>query len=286
MSPVHIDELNPETRALVLHQIETTNSDRAVESLHTQALDTMSSGSHIDREARGRALAEKFVNGLGTIVVKFIGDLAVEIKEVRQDFVVKPKDELICGVPTFTKYCEAVLGYSIRHIDRILEGHNPALSETENAEARTRKAKRELDAKVKRNQNALPIRKKTNAEILAEDRAEKVEAKKVDVLQKQVAVLTTKLRATSTKASPVSESQAKDFKNIHAREVQALETEIKDLKKSLQTLTVAYAKLRTDAIALATLGSLMYRSKTGHVKVHDRSERFLQKHGEAVGGAL
>ena len=82
-------------------------SSTAIESIQTQALDTMSSGSHIDREARGRALAKKFVNGLGTIVVKFIGDLETEIKEVPQDFVVKPKDELICGVPTFTKYCEA-----------------------------------------------------------------------------------------------------------------------------------------------------------------------------------
>lgn len=280
MTPVTLAELDPRSRALALQQIGEP------EATQTRALDTMSSGSHINREARGRALAKKFVNGLGTIVVKFIGDLETEIKEVRQDFIVKPKDELICGVPTFTKYCEAVLGYSIRHIDRILEGHNPSLSETENAEARTRKAKRELDAKVKRNQNALPIRKKTNAEILAETHAEKVEENKVAVLQKQVTVLTTKLQATSTKPSPISESQDKDLTNIHAAEVKRLEAEIKTMQASVAKLTKAYEVLRKDAVALATLGALVYRGRKSIDTVHDRSEKFLQKHGEMVGGAL
>ena len=242
----------------------------------------MSSGSHIDREARGGALAKKFVNGLGTIVVKFIGDLETEAQEVRQDFVVKPKDELICGVPTFTKYCEAVLGYSIRHIDRILEGRNPYLTETENAEARTRKAKRELDAKVKRNQNALPIHKKTNAEALAETHAEKVEENKVAVLQKQVAVLTTKLQATSTKSSPITESQAKDFTKIHASEVKALDTEIAKLKDSVQKLTKGYEKLRIDAIFIAGSVTQVPQPKNPDY----RAETFLKKHGETVGGAL
>lgn len=284
MSPVHIIEAT-----------ESGTTALAVPSIQTQALDTMSSGSHIDREARGRALAKKFVNGLGTVVVKFIGDLETEIKEVRQDFVVKPKDELICGVPTFTKYCEAVLGYSIRHIDRILEGHNPSLTETENAEARTRKAKRELNAKVKRNQNALPIRKKTNAEVLAETHAEEVEEKKVDVLQKQVAVLTTKLQAVSTKPSPIPESQEKDFKKIHTSEVQRLEAEIKTLQASVAKLTKAYEMLRTDAIRLATIEVAQdgtYQNVTPEAcwKLCDRSiqrsKKFLAKHGETVGGAL
>jgi hypothetical protein len=258
-------------------------SSTAIESIQTQALDTMSSGSHIDREARGRALAEKFVNGLGTIVVKFIGDLETEIKEVRQDFVVKPKDELICGVPTFTKYCEAVLGYSIRHIDRILEGHNPSLSEAENEDARQRKAKRELDAKTKRNQNALPIRKKTNAEILAETHAEKVEESKVAVLQKQVAVLTTKLQTASTKPSPISESQTKDITKIHAAEVKALETENTKSQGSVQILTVAYAKLRKDAIAFATA---VRKTNDVPAGLAARAAVFLQKYDETVGGAL
>lgn len=285
MSPVTLAELDPETRARVLEQLSSTQATTAlaVPFIQTQTLDIVSSGSHIDREARGRALAEKFVNGLGTIVVKFIGDLETEIKEVRQDFVVKPKDELICGVPTFTKYCEAVLGYSIRHIDRILEGHNPSLSETENAEARTRKAKRELDAKVKRNQNALPIRKKTNAEVLAETHAEKVEEKKVDRLQKQVAVLTTKLQATSTKASPISESQAKDFTKIHISEVQRLEAEIKTLQASVAKLTKAYEVLRKDAVALATA---IRKANEVPAGIATRAAVFLQKHGETVGGAL
>jgi len=243
----------------------------------------MSSGSHIDREARGRALAEKFVNGLGTIVVKFIGDLETEIKEVRQDFVVKPKDELICGVPTFTKYCEAVLGYSIRHIDRILEGHNPALSESENADARHRKAKRELDARVKRNQNALPIRKKTNAEVLAEIHAEKAEEKKVDALQKQVAVLTTKLQATSTKPSSISAAQTKDITKIHASEVKALETEVKKSKGSIENLAAAYETLRRDAVALAKAVS---KAKKVPAEITARAAGFLAEYGESVGGAL
>ena len=254
----------------------------AVQSIQKPSLDIVSSGSHIDREARGRALAARFVDGLGTIVVKFIGDLAIEIKEVRQDFVVKPKNELICGVATFTEFCTAVLGYSIRHIDRILEGNNPALSAAENADARHRKAKRGLDAKVKQNQNALPIRKKTNAEVLAEAHAEKVEEKKVDVLQKQVAVLTTKLQAVSTKPSPIPESQEKDSKKIHTSEVQRLEAEIKTLQASVAKLTKAYEVLRKDAVALATLGTLTRKP----CKMLDRSEAFLQKHGETVGGAL
>jgi hypothetical protein len=289
MSPVHIIEATEGgTTALAVQSIQKQSLDKCLVGSpeeRGQALGVQS-GGFLAREAHGRALADKFVHGVAKIAVKFIRELEPEIREVRQDFLDKPKNELICGVRTFTEYCDTVLGYSIRHIDRVLEGHNPFLSDGENEEARQRKAKRELNAKVKRNQNALPIRKKTNAEVLAETHAEKVEEKKVDVLQKQVAVLTTKLQAASTKSSPVPESQAKDITKIHASEVKALESEIKKLKGSVQKLTVAYETLRKDAIALATLGSLMYRSKTGHVKVHDRSEKFLQKHGETVGGAL
>jgi hypothetical protein len=267
----------------------------AVQSIQKPSLDIVSSGSHIDREARGRALAARFVDGLGTIVVKFIGDLAIEIKEVRQDFVVKPKNELICGVATFTEFCTAVLGYSIRHIDRILEGNNPALSAAENADARHRKAKRGLDAKVKRNQNALPIRKKTNAEVIAETRAERVEENKIDVLQKQVAVLTTKLQATSIKPSLVSESQVKDFTKIHVSEVKALEAEIKRLQGSVQKLTGAYEALRSDAVRLATIevtqdGKYQNVTQEACWKLYDRtvqrSKKFLAKYGETVGGEL
>ncbi len=178
------------------------------------------------------------------------------------------------------------MGYGIRQAQRVLEGKNPSLTDEENKLALDRKAKRELTASVNRNQNALPIRKKTNAEVLAETHAEKVEEKKVDRLQKQVAVLTTKLQAASTKASPVSESQEKDFKKIHASEVKALEAEITKLKGSVQTLTVAYAKLRKDALALATMGAAVRGGTKVGDRMHDRSETFLQKHGENVRGAL
>jgi hypothetical protein len=252
-----------------------TTDSLAVQSTDKSAPDIMS-GSARDREQRGQTLAAKFVNGLGKIVVKFIGELETEIVEVRQDFKVKPKDELICGVATFTQYCEGVLGYSLRHIERILEGHNPSLSDAENANARHRKAKRELDARVKRNQNALPLRPKTNAEILAD----KVEEKNVDALQKQVAVLTHKLQATSTKPSPVtvSEPSVKDLKNIHASEVKSLEIEIQKLKGSIQKITVAYTSLRSDAVRLANAGTRVPNAKS----LIARAQTFLKKHGETV----
>jgi hypothetical protein len=296
MSPVRLDELNPETREKVLQQIgetEGVTTALAVQSTQKHSLDIMSSGSHKDREVRGRALADKFVRGLGKIVIKFIGELETEIVEVRQDFVVKPKDELICGVDTFTEYCSAVLGYSIRHIDRILEGHNPSLSEEENTTARQRKTKRELDAKTKRAQNALPIRKKTNTEILAE----KIEEKNIAGLEEQVSVLTHKLQVASTKPSPVTveEPSVKDLTKIHVSEVKALDAEITKLKGSVQTLTVAYTELRKDAVRLATIevaqdGKYQSVTQTACWKLYDRTvqraKTFLAKYGETVEGAL
>ena len=252
----------------------------AVQSIQTQSLDKClaTSGSARSREEHGRALAKKFVNGLSKTVVQFISELADEITEVRRDFAVKPKDELICGVATFTEYCTAVLGYSIRHIDRILEGHNPALSDAENADARQRKAKRKLDAKVKRTQNASPIRPKTNAEVLAETLAAKAEENKVVTLQKQVAVLTQRLQENASKLPGVSESQADDSKKIYASEVQRLETEIAKLKQSLQTLTNAYDVLHSDAVRLATTGMC---GGTTEERIA-AARKFLKKHGGAA----
>jgi hypothetical protein len=137
----------------------------------------------------------------------------------------------------------------------------------------------------------------TEAEKITRDEARKLQEEQ-DIAEAQRQAARNRSNAESQAAqretaSPVSAiavvgisqqdvNELKDFKKVHASEVKALEGEITKLKGSVQTLTVAHAKLRKDAIALATLGTSIRKS----TKMHDRSERFLQKHGETVGGAL
>lgn len=120
------------------------------------------------REARGRAFAADFANTVTKGATKFLRERESELRQIRQDFDDKPKLELICGVRTFTEYCENVMGYGVRQAQRILEGRNPSLTDQENKLALDRKAKRELTVKANRALKALPIRTKTNAEILAD----------------------------------------------------------------------------------------------------------------------
>jgi len=235
------------------------------------------SGNARDREARGRALAQKFHEGT-RVVVKFIAELKEDIVEVRQDFAVKPQNELICGVATFTEYCSVVLGYSLRHIERILEGNNPALSPEENKAALHRKAKRELNAKVAREKSLSPMRPKSNEEIVAEAEAEHTtEAllERVAELEKQVQI---------AKPSPVAiNHQEQDIQKIHANEIQRLEDEIVKLQGKLEKVNAAYTSLRRDAIRL---GNAVVKAKTLDV-VQKQAQDFLVKHGDvADGGAL
>jgi len=237
------------------------------------------------RESRGRAFAAEFVSVVTKGAAKFLRERESELRQIRQDFDDKPKTELICGVRTFTEYCENVMGYGIRQAQRILEGKNPALTDEENKAALNRKAKRELTAKTNRAQAALPIRSKTNAEILAD----KQEETKTEVLQKQVASLTHELE--SARQQPPVKTITDDLQKIHANEIQALETEIEKLKASNQKLTKAYAALRSEALRIAT--AAVHMNEAGHVRrlehVLTLSQEFLVKHGEVVetvGGAL
>jgi hypothetical protein len=141
----------------------------------------------------------------------------------------------------------------------------------------------------------------TEAEKITRDEARKLQEEQ-DIAEAQRQAARNRSNAESQAAqmeivSPVSAisvvrisqqevNELKDFKKVHASDVKALEAEITKLKGSVRTLTVAYAKLRKDAIALATIGALVYRGKKNIDTVHDRSEKFLQKHGEMVGGAL
>jgi hypothetical protein len=68
-----------------------------------------------DREARAQHLANLFV-----------GEMVPLLIQVRQDFLDKPKGELIYECRTFTEYCTRVLRYSESHIRRLIAGHNPA----------------------------------------------------------------------------------------------------------------------------------------------------------------
>lgn len=75
----------------------------------------ISGSTSADREARAQQLANLFVGEMIPLLVK-----------VRQDFLDKPKDELIYNCRTFTEYCIQVLRYSESHIRRLIAGHNPA----------------------------------------------------------------------------------------------------------------------------------------------------------------
>jgi hypothetical protein len=75
-------------------------------------------GSHAGREARAEKLVKLFV--------KFISDNLDLLVQVREDFLTKPRNELIMGCSTFTQYCENVLHYSEGHIRRLIAGRNPA----------------------------------------------------------------------------------------------------------------------------------------------------------------
>ncbi len=245
-------------------------------AVQPEAEQDIMSSTPSEREARGQALAEKFRTGLGGAFVKFLGEHKDEIIEVRKDFLLKPKTELICGCRTWEDYCTNFLGYHPRHVRRIVEGNNPALSDAENKLSRERKEKRELTARVNRERKALPIRKKTNAEVLAEARVEQEEASKVDVLQKRVESLKRELEAATATKPTISPAQERDLTKIHAVEVQTLEAAVQKSTGSIETLTAAYETLRQEAVALAKAVS---KAKVP-AGLTARAAKFLEEYGE------
>ena len=78
-----------------------------------------------DREKRARRLANIFV-----------GEMIPLLVQVRQDFLDKPKNELILGCKTFTTYCRTVLRYSPSHIRRLIAGQNPATAKHDGSKKR------------------------------------------------------------------------------------------------------------------------------------------------------
>jgi len=85
-----------------------------------------------DREMRARDLAAAFNDAC----VKFIDAYKPDIVQVRKDFLEKGKNETICGVKTFSEYCERVLRYSYSHIRRLIAGQNPATSKHDGSKNR------------------------------------------------------------------------------------------------------------------------------------------------------
>jgi hypothetical protein len=79
--------------------------------------------SLIERDISSPSEREERAQRLATL---FIGEMVPLLVQVRQDFYDKKTDELIFGCRTWEDYCQSVLQYSKRHINRLIQGQNPA----------------------------------------------------------------------------------------------------------------------------------------------------------------
>jgi hypothetical protein len=83
----------------------------------------MSTSLIIERDISSSSEREERAQRLATL---FIGEMVPLLIQVRQDFYDKKTDELIFGCRTWEDYCQSVLQYSKRHINRLIQGQNPA----------------------------------------------------------------------------------------------------------------------------------------------------------------